>query len=57
MTLRVLGPNQSARALYESCGFVLEGVLRGEFVLEGCEVDDELMALTLEAPTPEAPGD
>jgi ribosomal protein S18 acetylase RimI-like enzyme len=44
LTLRVLGPNERARALYESCGFVVEGVLRGEFHLEGRDVDDVLMA-------------
>lgn len=44
LTLRVLGPNVAARALYESCGFEVEGVLRGEFHLEGQDVDDLLMA-------------
>jgi ribosomal protein S18 acetylase RimI-like enzyme len=44
LTLRVLGPNIVARALYESCGFEVEGVLRGEFHLEGRDVDDALMA-------------
>lgn len=44
VALRVLGPNLGARALYESCGFVVEGVLRGEFVLDGELVDDVLMA-------------
>ena len=33
MTLRVLAPNRAARALYESCGFEVEGVLSGEFML------------------------
>jgi ribosomal protein S18 acetylase RimI-like enzyme len=47
LSLRVLGPNTAARRLYESCGFVTEGVLRGEFVLDGREVDDVLMALRL----------
>jgi ribosomal protein S18 acetylase RimI-like enzyme len=47
LTLRVLGPNTAARALYESCGFVVEGVLRGEFLLDGRYVDDVLMALEL----------
>jgi ribosomal protein S18 acetylase RimI-like enzyme len=50
LTLRVLGPNEDARRLYESAGFVVEGVLRGEFVLEGREVDDVLMALDLRVP-------
>jgi ribosomal protein S18 acetylase RimI-like enzyme len=49
LTLRVLGPNNAARALYESCGFKVEGVLRGEFLLDGRYVDDVLMALDLVA--------
>jgi ribosomal protein S18 acetylase RimI-like enzyme len=44
LTLRVLGPNEAARGLYEAVGFVEEGILRGEFVLEGRAVDDVLMA-------------
>jgi ribosomal protein S18 acetylase RimI-like enzyme len=44
VTLRVLGPNTSARRLYERCGFAVEGVLRGEFILDGHPVDDVLMA-------------
>ena len=47
LTLRVLGPNDAARRLYESAGFVVEGVQRGEFFLEGEYVDDVLMALDL----------
>lgn len=47
LTLRVLGHNDVARRLYESEGFEVEGVLRGEFVLDGCEVDDVLMARRL----------
>jgi ribosomal protein S18 acetylase RimI-like enzyme len=49
LTLRVLGPNASARALYESVGFVVEGVQREEFFLDGGYVDDVLMALDLTA--------
>lgn len=49
LTLRVLGPNAVARRVYERCGFVVEGVLRNEFVLDGQEVDDVLMALPLTA--------
>jgi ribosomal protein S18 acetylase RimI-like enzyme len=49
LTLRVLGPNESARRLYESAGFAIEGVLRGEFFLDGRYVDDVLMALELDA--------
>ena len=44
LTLRVLAPNAPARALYAACGFVVEGVLRGEFHLGGRDVDDVLMA-------------
>ena len=44
LTLRVLGPNDVARRLYRRCGFVEEGVLRDEFLLEGRYVDDVLMA-------------
>lgn len=44
VSLRVLGENPGARRLYERCGFVVEGVLRGEFELDGKLVDDYLMA-------------
>lgn len=44
LTLRVLARNVTARRLYARCGFVEEGVLRGEFVLDGEPVDDVLMA-------------
>lgn len=44
VTLRVLGTNAGARRLYERCGFVVEGVLKGEFILDGHPVDDVLMA-------------
>ncbi len=47
LTLHVLAPNAPARALYAACGFVVEGVLRGEFELEGRYVDDVLMAVEL----------
>jgi ribosomal protein S18 acetylase RimI-like enzyme len=47
LTLRVLGPNAAARALYEASGFVVEGVLREEFLLDGRYVDDVLMARDL----------
>jgi ribosomal protein S18 acetylase RimI-like enzyme len=47
LTLRVLATNVAARRLYESAGFVVEGVQRGEFFLEGRYVDDLLMALDL----------
>ncbi|GGV15926.1 GNAT family N-acetyltransferase [Streptomyces spectabilis] len=47
LTLRVLGHNTPARTLYESEGFVTEGVLPGEFLLDGQYVDDVLMGRTL----------
>ncbi|MEW1611709.1 MULTISPECIES: GNAT family N-acetyltransferase [unclassified Streptomyces] len=53
ITLRVLGHNTPARALYASEGFVVEGVLSGEFFLHGRYVDDVLMGRSL---TPGAPG-
>jgi ribosomal protein S18 acetylase RimI-like enzyme len=49
LTLRVLATNAGARALYDACGFVVEGVLREEFLLDGRYVDDVLMALDLSA--------
>ncbi|MFD9794000.1 N-acetyltransferase family protein [Streptomyces sp. NPDC059070] len=47
LTLRVLGHNTPARELYESEGFVVEGVLPGEFLLAGAYVDDVLMGRSL----------
>ena len=49
LTLRVLSHNHAAIALYESAGFVVEGVQREEFFLDGRYVDDVLMALDLGA--------
>ncbi|WP_152775845.1 GNAT family N-acetyltransferase [Streptomyces spongiae] len=43
LTLRVLGHNTPARKLYESEGFVVEGILPEEFLLDGAYVDDVLM--------------
>lgn len=47
LTLRVLGHNVPARALYESEGFAVEGVLPGEFFLAGGYMDDVLMGRSL----------
>ncbi|MGP4051125.1 GNAT family N-acetyltransferase [Streptomyces sp. 2A115] len=47
ITLRVLGHNTPARKLYESEGFVVEGIQPGEFFLDGEYVDDILMGRTL----------
>jgi ribosomal protein S18 acetylase RimI-like enzyme len=44
LTLRVLATNAAARRLYSSMGFEVEGVLRGEFLIDGSYVDDVLMA-------------
>jgi ribosomal protein S18 acetylase RimI-like enzyme len=57
LTLRVLGSNSAARALYESSGFTVEGVQRGEFLLDGDYVDDVLMALSLDRADSEALND
>ncbi|MEU6345144.1 GNAT family N-acetyltransferase [Streptomyces sp. NPDC046977] len=47
MTLRVLGHNTPARRLYEAAGFAVEGVLPGEFLLDGAYVDDVCMGRAL----------
>ncbi|MFC5955695.1 GNAT family N-acetyltransferase [Streptomyces pratens] len=47
ITLRVLGHNTTARVLYESEGFVVEGVQPEEFFLGGRYVDDVLMGRSL----------
>jgi ribosomal protein S18 acetylase RimI-like enzyme len=47
LTLRVLGHNTPARKLYESEGFVVEGVLSEEFWLDGAYVDDVVMGRSL----------
>lgn len=47
LALRVLSTNPTARQLYESCGFLIEGILREEFFLAGRYVDDILMARSL----------
>ncbi|WP_055589686.1 GNAT family N-acetyltransferase [Peterkaempfera griseoplana] len=50
ITLRVLGHNRPARALYERCGFQVEGVLPEEFLLDGAYVDDVCMGRSLLQP-------
>lgn len=47
LSLRVLGPNVPARALYESAGFEVEGVQPEEFFVAGSYVDDVLMGRSL----------
>ncbi|ALO07819.1 Putative acetyltransferase [Streptomyces venezuelae] len=49
ITLRVLGHNAPARALYASEGFAVEGVLPGELLIDGEYVDDVLMGRSLPA--------
>ncbi|HEX9032843.1 MAG TPA: GNAT family N-acetyltransferase [Streptosporangiaceae bacterium] len=49
LSLRVLGSNEAAIALYERLGFEREGVLRDEFLIEGSYVDDIAMAKHLPA--------
>ncbi|WP_345597090.1 GNAT family N-acetyltransferase [Streptomyces marokkonensis] len=50
ITLRVLGHNTAARKLYESEGFVVEGVQPEEFHLGGEYVDDVTMGRSLIGP-------
>ncbi|KUN05462.1 acetyltransferase [Streptomyces yokosukanensis] len=47
LSLRVLGHNAPARALYEAEGFAVEGVQPEEFLLDGVYVDDILMGRKL----------
>lgn len=49
VSLRVLATNPVAQDLYRSLGFTVEGHLRGEFLIDGEEVDDLLMAVRLTA--------
>lgn len=48
LSLRVLATNDAARRLYDKAGFVVEGVLRKEFRIDGVDVDDLLMARYLD---------
>jgi ribosomal protein S18 acetylase RimI-like enzyme len=50
LTLAVLGHNTPARGLYESEGFVVEGVRPEEFYVGGQYVDDVLMGRSLIKP-------
>jgi ribosomal protein S18 acetylase RimI-like enzyme len=47
LSLRVLSTNTGAQRLYEGLGYEREGVLRGEFIINGRSVDDVLMAKRL----------
>ena len=44
LSLRVLSTNHAAIRLYDRQGFAQEGLLRGEFLIDGSYVDDVLMA-------------
>ncbi|SDR80486.1 Ribosomal protein S18 acetylase RimI [Actinopolymorpha singaporensis] len=44
LSLRVFGTNTTARRLYERHGFVVEGVLRAAFLIDGEYVDDVWMS-------------
>jgi ribosomal protein S18 acetylase RimI-like enzyme len=50
LSLHVLGTNPRAMRLYTRAGFQPEGVLRGEFLIEGRYVDDVLLAKDLTGP-------
>jgi ribosomal protein S18 acetylase RimI-like enzyme len=50
ITLHVLSSNAPARRLYAAAGFTVEGVLPGEFWIEGRYVDDIMMGRSLDAP-------
>lgn len=49
LSLRVLGSNERARRLYEKCGFVIEAMLREEFLIDGGYVDDVCMSLRVDS--------
>ncbi|MFF7245389.1 GNAT family N-acetyltransferase [Embleya sp. NPDC008237] len=54
ITLHVLGTNSHAWRLYEKSGYIVEGIARGEFLLDGRYVDSVSMALELvPEPVPE----
>jgi ribosomal protein S18 acetylase RimI-like enzyme len=48
VTLRVLATNVVAQRVYERAGYVVEGRLRGEFRIDGVDVDDLLLARYLD---------
>jgi ribosomal protein S18 acetylase RimI-like enzyme len=50
LNLRVLAHNTDARAVYARCGFEVEGVLHGLFLLDGTYVDDVQLTLELTPP-------
>jgi RimJ/RimL family protein N-acetyltransferase len=47
--LRVFAHNHRARALYEALGFERQGTLRDRFRIRGEQIDDDLMALSVES--------
>jgi len=48
MTLSVLATNRGARRLFAKMGFVDEAVRRGQFSVEGRDVDEVMMALWID---------
>lgn len=53
----VLASNPASLAVHRATGFVVEGTLRGEFVIGGVPVDDVLLAFQFDTPpAPTAPG-
>ncbi len=52
LSLRTFSTNPDAIRLYTRCGFQREGLLRGEFLIEGQYVDDILLAKYLVSPPP-----
>ena len=49
ITLRVFGTNAPALRVYERAGYVVEGILRGEFRIDGVDIDDYNLARYLTA--------
>lgn len=54
--LRVRHDNARAISLYEEIGFRLEGTLRGAFIVDGVEHDDQIMGLRLHREQPSIRG-
>lgn len=47
---QVLATNPASLAVHDACGFVVEGVARGEFVIGGVAVDNVLLAFMFDDP-------
>ena len=57
LSLRTFSTNPDAIRLYTRFGFQREGLLRGEFLIEGQYVDDVLLAKYLTGPPPDQTGE